>query len=67
MIRERLKWKPHKSLSTDAKHRGGTVRSSAELSVMERERRNGVTYVGNKDQLIFLEYGINVKGFFKKN
>jgi hypothetical protein len=39
MIREQLKWKPHQSLSTEAKHRGGVARSSVEGSVMEPERR----------------------------
>jgi len=39
MLRETLKWKNHKSKSTDAGHRGGTTRSSEETSVMGAERR----------------------------
>jgi len=39
MLREQLKWKPHQSLSTEAKHRGGVARCSVEGSVMEPERR----------------------------
>jgi len=39
MLREMLKWRDHKSKSTDAGHRGGTTRSSEETSVMEGERR----------------------------
>jgi len=37
MLREKSKWKPHKDLSTDAEHRGGSARSSDEVSVMEME------------------------------
>ena len=39
MIREKLKWKPHESESTEAEHRGGVTRSSEEVTVMETERR----------------------------
>ena len=39
MLRERAKQKPCKALSTNAAHRGGSVRSSVEVSVMEMERR----------------------------
>ena len=39
MLREKSKWKPHKDESTDAEHRGGSVRSSDEVSVMEMEQR----------------------------
>ena len=39
MPREKSKWKPHKDLSTDAEHRGGSLRMSEEGSVMELERR----------------------------
>ena len=39
MLREKFKWWSHKSESTDAGHRGGTTRSSNEVSVMEMERR----------------------------
>jgi hypothetical protein len=39
MLREKSKWKPHKDESTDAEHSDGPTRSSAEISVMEMERR----------------------------
>jgi len=39
MIREKLKWKPHKSQSTDAENRDGITSSSDEASVTEGERR----------------------------
>jgi len=39
MPREQSKWKNHKDLSTDAKHRGGATRSSDEEPVMGVERR----------------------------
>ena len=39
MLREPSKWKPHEDLSTDARHRGGSTRSSEEASVMDVERR----------------------------
>lgn len=39
MLREKLKWRPHKSESTDAEHRGGATRRSDEGSVMELEQR----------------------------
>ena len=45
MLREKLKWKTHKSESIDAGHRGGVTRISDELSVMERERRGYIVYV----------------------
>jgi len=32
MLREKFKWKPHESESTDAEHGGGTTRSSEEVS-----------------------------------
>ena len=34
----------YKNLSTDAEHRGGIVRSSVEVSVMDTERRNDVAW-----------------------
>ena len=37
MLREKSKWKPHKDLSTDAEHRGGSARSSDEISVKLNE------------------------------
>ena len=43
MPREKLKWKPHESLSTDAGHRGGLARSSDEVPVMGLERRGQIT------------------------
>ena len=39
MLREKSKWRTHKGESTDARHRGGVIRSSDEVSVMEMERR----------------------------
>jgi RNA-directed DNA polymerase len=42
MIREKLKWRPHESESTNARHRGGATRSSDEVSVMEMEQRGCV-------------------------
>ena len=39
MSREKLKWRPHESESTDARHRGGAACSSDEVSVMGLERR----------------------------
>ncbi|EAA7465124.1 hypothetical protein DML12_24430 [Salmonella enterica] len=39
MRRERFKRRPHKNLSTNARHRGGAVRSSDESPVMGLERR----------------------------
>ena len=42
MLREKLKWRPHKSESTEAGHRDGATRSSVEVSVMEMERRGCV-------------------------
>ncbi len=42
MLREKLKWRPHESESTDAEHRGGATRSSEEVSVMGMERRGCV-------------------------
>jgi len=42
MLREKFKWKPHKNESTDAQHRGGSIRSSVEAAVMAVERRNWV-------------------------
>ena len=43
MPREKLKWKPHESQSTDAGHRGGWARSSVEVPVMGMERRGPIT------------------------
>ena len=43
MLREKLKWKPHEGLSTDAGHRGGLARSSDEVPVMGMERRGQIT------------------------
>ena len=40
MLREKLKWRPHESESTDAEHRGGLTRSSDEVPVIGVERRS---------------------------
>ncbi len=45
MLREKSKWSPHKDLSTDARHRDGTARTSDEGRVMRLERRGRVTRV----------------------
>jgi RNA-directed DNA polymerase len=42
MLREKLKWRPHESESTDAEHGDGLTRSSDEVSVMEMERRGWI-------------------------
>lgn len=47
MLREKLKWKTHKSESTDAGHGGGATRSSNEVSVMEVERRGCIDWLYN--------------------
>ena len=39
MLREKFKWRSHENESTDAKHRGGSSRSSDEDAVMGLERR----------------------------
>ena len=44
MIREKFKWRTHKSESTDAEHGGGLTRSSVEVSVMEMERRGWIIW-----------------------
>lgn len=46
MLREKLKWKPHKSLSTKAEHRDGATRSSDEAPVMGVERRGSIIQLG---------------------
>jgi hypothetical protein len=48
MLREKLKWKTHKSLSTDAGHRGGWACSSVEVPVMGMERRGPITRFGRR-------------------
>ena len=50
MLREPLKQRPCKSLSTNARHRGGRSRSSDEGAVMALEQRGSV---------ILLNLGIN--------
>ena len=45
ILRKQLKWKPHKSLSTEAWHRGGVARSSDEGSVTEPERRRDTVWL----------------------
>lgn len=44
MIREKSKCIKHKDESTNARHRGGRIRSSDEVSVIETERRGSVIY-----------------------
>jgi len=56
MLREKLKWKPHKSESTDAEHRGGIIRSSVEVLVIGMERRDYPVWfypLVNWNELIF--------------
>jgi len=47
MLREKLKWKTHKSESTDAGHGDGATRISNEVSVMEVERRGCIDQLYN--------------------
>jgi hypothetical protein len=47
MQREPSKWKTHKDLSTDARHRGGLARSSDEASVTDVEQRGQVVLLMN--------------------
>ena len=49
MLREKLKWKPHESQSTDAGHRGGWARSSGEGPVMGLERRGPIIPFRRRD------------------
>ena len=49
MLREKLKWKPHQSQSTDAGHRGGWARSSGEGPVMGLERRGPIIPFRRRD------------------
>ena len=48
MPREKSKWCPHKDQSTDARHRDGTTRSSAEGCVMRLEQRGRATRVSSR-------------------
>lgn len=57
MLRETLKWKTHKSKSTDAGHAGGTSRSSDEISVMEMEQRGCIIQFYHKEN-----YGYTIGG-----
>ena len=50
MLREKLKWRPHESESTDAEHRGGLTRSSDEAAVMVVERRGWIVQLCLIDQ-----------------
>jgi len=50
MVREKLKWRPHESESTDAGNRGGPTCSSDEVSVMEMERRGWIVQLYLIDQ-----------------
>ena len=40
----------HKDLSTNAEHRGGLLRSSVEISVIEMERRQWLVQLNSYDQ-----------------
>lgn len=42
VLRESIKWRPHKILSIDTECRGGSTCSSGEVSVMEMERRGWI-------------------------
>ena len=44
MLREKFKWRTHENESTDAEHRGGPTCSSAEVSIMEMERRGWIIW-----------------------
>lgn len=44
MLREKSKWRTHEDLSTEAEHRGGVTRSSAEVPVMGEEQRGRIAY-----------------------
>ena len=50
MLREKLKWRPHESESTDARHRDGPSRSSDEVLVMRMERRGWASSQGEARQ-----------------
>jgi hypothetical protein len=45
MLREKFKWRPHETESTDAEHRGGPTRISDEGSVMGLERRGWIDWL----------------------
>jgi hypothetical protein len=49
MLRERLKRRPRKSLSTDAKYRDGVMHSSDEGAVMALELRHGLIRLAEGD------------------
>lgn len=51
MLREPLKWRTHKSQSTDAAYWGGVVRSSVEAAVMAVEQRGDVKRAQGTTQL----------------
>ena len=42
MQREKFNWKPRENENTDAVHRGGRTRISAEATVMEVEQRGSI-------------------------
>ena len=48
MAREKFKWRTHENESTEAEHRGGPLRSSEEVSVMEMELREWVIQLDSK-------------------
>ena len=47
MRREPFTWRPHKNLSTDARHWDGVARSRDEVAVMAKGRRRAVLSVSN--------------------
>jgi hypothetical protein len=49
MLRELFKRRPRKSMSTDAKYRGGVMHSSEESVVMASERRHGLIRLAEGD------------------
>jgi len=44
MLREKFKWRSHEKESTDARHSGGAVCSSDEVTVMVMERRDCIVW-----------------------
>jgi hypothetical protein len=50
MEREKLKWRPHESQSTEAGHRGGVARISVEGAVMALERRGNIVLLETMEQ-----------------
>jgi len=61
MLREKFKRKPRKNESTEARHRGGTTRSSVEVAVMATERRGRVIHVFSDWSTIAIWEESNIK------